>query len=322
MATTPPSLQARFEGCILGLAIGDALGWPTEFLSVSEIRRRWGPAGVTEFVTLGRHRPGTYTDDTQMTITVAEALIEAGHGTLDELMTTMARNFVAWMESDENDRAPGNTCMAGCRNLARGVPWREAGIPTSKGCGSAMRAAPIGLYFWNDQPRLIEAAIASSMLTHRHPTALAAAAAAALLVAWAVRGDDPADYPPRLAAAMDRLPGGEEVAGLVKRVPAMLRIEPDDALCRDGLGEAWVGDEAVASALYCVCRSPRDYRATVLTAINTSGDSDTIGCIAGAISGALNGVDAIPAAWRRDVENAETLVDLANQLCTAVPHAP
>ncbi len=313
--------SAGFEGCLLGLAVGDALGWPTELCSIGEIRRRWGRPGVTDFVASDSHPPGTYTDGTQMSIAVAEALIDAGGGSLDELMTAMAGRFVAWMRDPENDRAPGNTCMAGCRNLAGGAPWREAGVPASKGCGSAMRAAPTGLYFAPDEPRLIEVAMASSMLTHRHATALAAAAATALLVAWALHGDDPSDYPVRLLGSLRRMPEGREVGERVGRVPALLGEDPSVALSADGLGEAWTGDEAVACALHCVCRSPRDFRSTVLTAINSGGDSDTIGCIAGAISGALNGVAAIPQKWRDEVEGSVRLRELAGRLLSAAPQA-
>lgn len=308
-----PALD-RFEGCILGLAIGDALGWPTEFLSLSQIRQRWGEAGVKDLVGKCGEPAGIYTDDTQMSLAVAEALLAAGREPLDALMPRMATEFVRWARSHDNDRAPGTTCMAGSHRLAEGVAWREAGLVESKGCGTAMRTAPIGLYYWRDQERLIEVSRASAVLTHRHPTAVAAAAATALLVAWAVQGDDPAEYPARLAAAMRAMDGGDEVAALVERVPECLGRDPDDVLCHGELGEAWVGEEAVASALYCVCRTPGDYSATVLTAINTAGDSDTIGCMAGAVSGALNGIDAIPADWRRKVEKAEYLRETARRL--------
>ena len=181
----------RFQGCMVGLAVGDALGWPTEFIhDLSIIRNKYGPDGLTDLVA-DRHPAGTYTDDTQMSLCVARALIGAGKKPLDELMQVMAREFVDWMKSPDNNRAPGTTCMAGCRNLENGLPWRDAGVPGSTGCGSAMRTAPIGLYFWDDEAQLIEVAKASSVLTHRHPTAQASAAATALLVAWAVRGDSP-----------------------------------------------------------------------------------------------------------------------------------
>lgn len=307
----------RFQGCIVGLAVGDALGWPTEFIhDLGIIRSRYGPDGINDLVAT-RDSAGTYTDDTQMSLCVARALIEAGKKSLEELMQLMAREFVEWSNSPDNNRAPGNTCMAGCHNLEIGTPWREAGVPDSKGCGSAMRTAPIGLYFWDDEARLIEVAKASSVLTHRHPVAQAAAAATALLVAWAVRGDRPDGYPDQLSRIMDEMEGGDAVSELVAQIPDLLGIHPDEVLCEGVLGESWVGYEAVASALYCFCRSPKDYRQTVITAANTVGDSDSIACIAGAISGAYNGIESIPVKWRRAVENSALLHELSSDLLRA-----
>lgn len=307
----------RFQGCIVGLAVGDALGWPTEFIhDLSIIRSKYGPDGLTDLVA-GRHPAGTYTDDTQMSLCVARALIEAGKKSLDELMQVMAREFVEWSNSPDNNRAPGGTCMAGCQNLEQGLPWRDAGVPHSTGCGSAMRTAPIGLYFWDDEARLIEVARASSVLTHRHPITQSAAAATALLVAWAIRGDNPDHYPERLSKIMHEMDGGHAVAELVAQVPHLLDRNPDEVLCAGVLGESWAGHEAVASALYCFCRSPKDYRQTVITGANTVGDSDSIACIAGAISGAYNGIDSIPEKWRQTVENSATLHDLASELLRA-----
>jgi ADP-ribosylglycohydrolase len=195
-----------------------------------------------------------------------------------------------------------------------GFPWQEAGVSASKGCGSAMRTAPVGLLYWDDEERLIDVARASSLLTHRHPTALAAAVATALLVSWAVKHEDPGAYPDRLALVARELDGGDEVAALAERITGVLDEPPERVLCEDVLGLSWVGDEAVASALYCFCRSPDDFRQAVLTAANTIGDSDSIACIAGAISGAYNGVSAIPSIWRRQVENADHLVEVADCL--------
>jgi ADP-ribosylglycohydrolase len=258
-------LKSAFEGAILGFAIGDALGRPTEFISdLAELRDKFGPQGVTDFEP-DWHPAGAYTDDTQMSLAVARALIRAGDRPLDELMPVMAEEFVAWNRSPDNDRAPGTTCRAGCENLEAGVPWREAGVAESKGCGSAMRTAPIGLYYHDDEPRLVEVARASSLLTHGHPTALAAATGTALLVAWAVHHDDPRDYPSRLQDALGNMAGASEMQALIARVPRVLAEPPDEVLVAGVLGEAWTGDEAVASALYCFCRSPEDYRRTVLT---------------------------------------------------------
>lgn len=310
----PRALTSSFDGAILGLAVGDALGRPTEFITdLAVLHEKFGPHGVTEFEP-DWHPAGTYTDDTQMSLAVARALIRAGHRPLHELMPVMAAEFVAWNRSSDNDRAPGTTCRAGCENLEAGVPWREAGIAESKGCGSAMRTGPIGLYYHDDEPHLVEVARASSLPTHAHPTALAAAASTALLVAWAVHHDNPREYPSRLQHALDDMPGATDMQTLIARVPQVLTEPSDDVLVAGVLGEAWTGDEAVASALYCFCRSPEDYRCTVLTGANTVGDSDSIACIAGAISGAYNGIDAIPEHWRRDIEDSALLHEVAADL--------
>jgi ADP-ribosylglycohydrolase len=310
-------LLSRFQGCIVGLAIGDALGRPAEFLhTLAAIYARFGTEGVTDLEPDG-HPAGTFTDDTQMSLCVARALVRAGHAPLDTLMSDMAKEFVEWSRSAENDRAPGTTCMAGCRNLGRGIGWQEAGIVGSKGCGSAMRTAPIGLLYHDNERKLIAVARASSLPTHGHPTALASAATTALLTAWAVRRETPAEYPKRLACVMRQMNGGEQVAALVEKVPDLLQRRPEEVLCSGALGEAWTGDEAVASALYCFYRSPEDYRETVLTGANTVGDSDSIACIAGAISGAYNGLDAIPKKWRAEVENASYLLQISAELMKA-----
>jgi ADP-ribosylglycohydrolase len=314
---TNTGLRTRFQATVLGLAVGDALGRPTEFLdSLEDIRDKFGPHGVTDFEP-DWHPAGTYTDDTQMALAVARALIQSGHQPLETLMNAMAHEFIKWNRSPENNRAPGVTCRTGCEQLEAGVHWRHAGVADSKGCGSAMRTAPIGLYYHDDQPRLIEVARTSSLLTHGHPTALAAAAAAALPVAWALHGDDPRAYPARLIEALHSLPDSQEITHLIARVPQVLASPPDEVLHPAALGAAWTGEEAVASALYCFCRTPNDYRNTVLTAANTVGDSDSIACIAGAISGAYNDLDAIPEPWRQQVENTDMLHETAESLFEA-----
>lgn len=325
MAVPKSTRGLAFSGCMLGLAVGDALGFPTEFRSHEQILKAFGPQGVTDMVALHdprwpeppyilgtRHPAGTYSDDTQMTIAVARGLLEAPDESTDATMNAIARFFVDWSRSDDNNRAPGGTCMTGCANLAQGVPWREAGVADSKGCGSAMRVAPIGLVFWRDQARLLELAKSSSLLTHGHPAGIAGAAAAALLVALALEKQSPSVMHAMLIETL----GGQakDLDRRLEQLPAMLEQPPEIALSEAGLGESWVAEEAVVSALYCFWRSPADFARTVLTAANTNGDSDSIACIAGAISGAFNGLDSIPLNWRRTIEGADELMGLAARL--------
>ncbi len=289
--------RERHRGCILGLAIGDALGMPTEFLTLEDIRRRFGPQGVHGFEA-GQWRAGCFTDDTQMTLALAEAILAAGRdASVDEVMAEVTVEFVHWMKEPPGaHRAPGNTCLTGCRNLAAGVPWRQAGVADSKGCGSAMRAAPIGLAWPGDYARVCEVAIAQSLATHGHPAAL--------------EGEEPEAMLDRVIAPTGDI--SDEFVAQLAVVREVLHAREDEAWRQ--LGRGWVAEEAVAGALYCFLRSPNDCRATVLRAANTDRDSDSLACIAGAISGAHNGIDAIPEEWRDRVERVGYLTDVAHRL--------
>ncbi len=324
---------------MLGLAVGDALGHPTEFVpSVDAIRARWGAAGVTGFEPSGRHPAGTFTDDTQMTVAVARALCRASVADLDALLRVMGDEFAAWSRSAQNNRAPGGTCLAGCRNLARGVAWREAGVKGSKGCGAAMRAAPVGLYLHGDTEALVRVAAAQSALTHAHPTAVASSVAAAAAVAWVTRGEGldglVAFTRARVAsltrealldvgctvALVDRI-GVAEMLDQLDRLSETASREVDDVCSLHG--GAWVGEEAVGCALWCVLRAGGGFREAVLRGANSSGDSDSIATIAGSVAGALGGVEAIPAAWRQGLEKSAVLDALARSLCEgAAARAP
>lgn len=325
----------RFGGCILGLAIGDALGYPHEFRTVKQVQREIAPEGITTFLRLQDerftrpwivgtdHPPGTFTDDTQMSMAVAEAMIEVGRAGLydrsdrDALMGAMARHFVAWFDSDKNDRAPGETTGIACKRLREGASWREAGVVESKGCGANMRVAPIGLVFGKDLEACADVARDCARITHAHPAALEGAAAAALCVALAHLS------PEQIHAEVTRLCGGRspDFDEIWTKVPNVLAAPAERVLVARGstpeaLGEGWVAEEAIASALWCMWQHPDDYRAAVLRAVNTDGDSDSIATMAGSICGARLGLDAIPEEWRRDVEDSAALHDLASRLET------
>lgn len=324
----------RARGCLLGLAVGDALGHPTEFVpSLAAIRSRWGPQGVTDFEPAGRHPAGTYTDDTQMALCVARALIRSGHDTLDALMATLGEEFVAWSRSPRNNRAPGGTCLAGCRALARGVAWQSAGVKGSKGCGAAMRAAPVGFFYADRLDAMLSVSAAQSTLTHAHPTAIASGVAAAACVAWVCRGasyeglidftlecvkwltDERLVYlgcDPRMVEHL----GVSEMVEALERTALGLQEPPVDDVCQL-LGEAWVGEEAVACALECALRAGDDFGAAVLRGANSGGDSDSIACIAGSLAGARLGPEAIAERWRSGLEDSARIEALAEALTRA-----
>lgn len=308
-------IVARARGMMLGLAIGDALGAPTEFLDLEQIRKRFGPAGIRDFV----HGKGMFTDDTQLSMSVARALAAAGGGGLEELMREVSREFVEWLHSPDNFRAPGISTKQACWRLDRGVPWRESGVPGSKGCGSVMRTAPVGFYFRADPARLREAAHAIGIATHPNPTADAACLGAAYATALALEDAPLGEWPGRIREFTRGISADWDAA--LARVEEAVRPAGDDEAAALAAGEhrGWTADEVLAVALVCVLRHPEDFRACVLLAANNSGDSDSIGCVAGALQGARLGIGAIPRAWIEGIERRDDLIALADLLAASAP---
>src|SRR5579875_3598229 len=176
-------------GSLFGLAFGDALGAPTEFLPFDTIVLRYGPHGPKDLPD-----PARVTDDTQMALAVGEAVIEvtgattgpagptaagaAGSGPVaaarplaaQPLAEALSRHFVAWAQSPENNRAPGMTCLRACGSLAEGASWREASQLGSKGCGANMRVTPIGLVPGLSPATRAGAAQLQAAVTHGHST--------------------------------------------------------------------------------------------------------------------------------------------------------
>jgi ADP-ribosylglycohydrolase len=296
-----------FLPILFGLALGDAIGWPVEFQKLKQIRTQYGPKGIT-----APPNPALFTDDTQMTLAVAEALIEAGDQDTESLLKVVSRKFIEWSHHpDTSSRAPGNTCLRAVRNLEQGLTWQQAGIKESKGCGSAMRAAPIGYFYQNDPARLREVAHAIGFATHQHPAADAAAIAAAYLIKLALDGVHPKEYSQQVMKFCSGI--SEEFDYAILRVNHTLGWADTDAAIRH-IGEGWVGEEAVALALFCCLKYPDDYAAAVRLGANIDGDSDSVACIAGGILGARLGLNAIPKDWIERLERRLELEQLANRL--------
>lgn len=314
-STRALSAQARNLGAVLGAAIGDAMGHPTEFIrSFDAIYDRYGPEGVTKFELYwerGGRRFAPYTDDTQMAEVVLRTLLD-GHADLDEAMKRMAQGFVAWSKSPQGGhRAPGNACMSGCRQLSDGVPWREAGGATAGGCGSVMRAYPFGLVFAADLDKAEHWAVEHSRLTHRDPIALAACAAMAVGMGRIRQGQPPDMVASEMVAAACRYSARTAAMMATAIEEARTGVEPHTTLERL---EAWAAHEAIAAAVYIFMRHPDDPRAAILEGANTPGDSDSIATLAGALVGARCGLDALPADWVRDVERSDELLELGRRI--------
>jgi ADP-ribosylglycohydrolase len=300
--------QDAVKGILAGLALGDALGWPIEFLNMQKINTIYGPGGIKE-----PPNPAQVTDDTQTSLVIAEALVEAGHKDIESLMAVVTRRLIEWSNSPDNDRAPGHTVTEAVRTLEAGVPWRESG-GQAKGNGSAIRVASIGFFYQHNPDRLREVAHATGIATHAHPASDAATIAAAYAVKLALDGTNPADYINKILAFTNGISGDLDDALL--RIGHVLEWT-DEFAAINHIGDGWVGEQSVAMALYCVLRYPDDFAGAVRRAVNIPGDSDSVGCIAGGIMGARLGISGVPSDWVARLENRDALLDLADQLVSA-----
>ena len=333
-----PSLR-RASGCLFGLAFGDALGAPTEFLKVDAILARFPPDGPQQ----PEGDPARVTDDTQMALAVGDALMQAARPyTPDGLERRLRQTFVAWLRSPENNRAPGMTCLRACAGLEQGLSWQEATVASSKGCGANMRVAPVGLLpsGRNGIPESTRAAIAQfqAAMTHGHPTALAAADLTAQVIAALVADCVPAQLPDHLRAYAQEqrttyhadwlgslwqragvsspeefiAHGWDECLAVLDRLERALQQADRASDPCLATGEGWIAEEALATGLLCFLLYPDDPQAAIRRAAVTSGDSDSIACLTGAFAGAYHGFAAWPKEWVRRIEYAGRLAMLGS----------
>ncbi|MET9231378.1 ADP-ribosylglycohydrolase family protein [Lentzea sp. NPDC003310] len=323
-----PHRSSRLRGCLIGGAIGDALGANTENLPMDVVYERHGPDGITDLP----ENPDI-TDDTQMTLFTFEAVIRAhvrqritGES---ELTTVTQHAYQRWLHTqktpwdkarglhssaDEPDgwlvghrdlfrmRAPGLTCTSALQEYARTGDQATITKPAnnSKGCGGAMRVAPVALA--DEDPAVVFAlAAANAALTHGHPSGYLSAGVFAVLVHQLLRGKD-------LLAALDVAVGPlvrredheEVVAGIEHALELAASGDPGVARVEE-LGRGGVGDTALAIALYSVLATD-DPNDALLLSVNHGGDNDSTASMAGNLAGALHGVEKIRPDWVERVQ--------------------
>jgi ADP-ribosylglycohydrolase len=317
----------RYRGCLLGGAVGDALGAGIEFMSLDEIRRRYGPAGVTGYVPC-YGRPSAITDDTQMTLFTAEGLLRARRGGGDVpgalwqacqrwLLTQGVRGSGGtdggadgWLIGQEflhHQRAPGTTCLSALEDGRPGAPGRP--VNDSKGCGGVMRVAPAGLA--GGDPFTLGGHAAA--LTHGHPSGYLAAAAFAQMISRLAGGGTLPDAVSEALAAVQGASGSGEVSAALAAAVAAAAAGPASTEAMCSLGAGWVAEEALAVALYCALAAA-DFRTGVLLAVNHGGDSDSTGAICGNLLGASLGVQAIDADLLDGLEGRDVITQVADDL--------
>lgn len=305
--------RKKIQGCYLGLALGDSLGMPIEFDSLDIIHTKYGLSGLNSLSASAQ-----FTDDTEMTLAVTRALIRLTTvGRIlktdpDEIGIVFAEEFIEWMKNP--GIAPGNTCMSSVYNLKRNglSSWKTSGKNNSKGCGTVMRAAPIGIWFAEDikeemnyhsgpvHKKLIEISSIQSRITHGHQSATASALAGSYAVSLAYHDISPREMIDPINNLCSSIHSDFQ-ASMIHLQEVLVADQngefDSEAEALEKLGQGWVAEEAFVMALYSVIKHPKDFIACLTAAVNHSGDSDSVGCIAGSIIGTLNGVDSIPINW-------------------------
>lgn len=293
----------RYLGSMLGAALGDALGRPTEFDGTPN-------GGIVDWATLDLPSPAEVTDDTEMALVVAEAL----PGPVVRVESRLVEGLRWWNATHDPERAPGSTCLRSTWRLTRGYPWWRATDAASKGCGGVMRAHPCAFVADDEHADLI--GLVQSAMTHGHPTAHVSARAWVAAVRAASRGvspdqwllvaldaagrDAPAMIPP-LVRNDWRLGQRETAAAIAEAANARGTWDEADDPC-DITGDGWTAEEAVATALLIAVRFADRPVDALRRAASTCGDSDTIASMVGAILGAAHGTAAWPTGWVSDLE--------------------
>jgi ADP-ribosylglycohydrolase len=271
---------------------------------------------VTGFID-ERFGTGRITDDTQMTIVLAHSILELGK--FDKAHTGL--KFGRWIAASDDGikeaRGVGMASATASRLLHQGVSPEASGADSAR-CGAAMRVSPIGLRYFYDPKALHDTAVDQALLTHTDPRAVAGSAAIAYAVAAGIadKGDlDRGRLAADIAEFISEIDQGfsARVAGLADYLDA----SPDEGFAYTGTGG--IASETVPGALFAFLRSPYDFSETVLAAVNAGGDTDSLGAMAGAVSGAFNGMESIPGDWRDGVEGSEYIESVAYRLYTLTP---
>jgi ADP-ribosylglycohydrolase len=337
------TVHNRFLGCLLGGAVGDALGAPVEFMSRTEILRRFGSRGITSYAP-AFGGIGNITDDTQMTLFTAEGLIRSWvRGVLKGVTSyssVTAHAYLRWLRTqgehnshniehgqDEpgwlfqqkalhSRRAPGNTCLSALHQISSlGTPARN----NSKGCGGVMRVAPVGLFAWQMQKKstaeeaTFELGTELAAITHGHPTGSLTGGVLAVLVLALTDGAALTEALTAAKMILRKEADHEETLQALELAESLAKSDVPHYEAIAQLGQGWIAEEALAISVYCALVA-RNFKEGVIMAVNHDGDSDSTGAITGNLLGAMHGVKVIPKQWLEQLELRDVITELANDL--------
>lgn len=321
----------QFSGCLIGQCLGDATGFVVEGFSPEASERYIADYLKTEKAGEFGRFPfpfGQYSDDSQLARELVQSYVQKKYFDPADYAKRIIQIF-----SEKRIVGFGYSTKEAAKRLALGIPWEESGAPPpSAGNGSAMRAAPVGLFFFDNPQKLIQAAQDQGRITHRDPRCSAGTVAISGAVALALR--DTALYPDHFLATLAEwtAPLDQGFADGLAATMRCLSMPPEEAsplIANIGADDDYMDDDewkgmpgfvvcSVLWSLYSFLRTPNDYWETICTAISAGGDTDTTAAMAGAISGAFLGINAIPSRLTghltdRGTWKLEALIELAHQ---------
>jgi ADP-ribosylglycohydrolase len=303
----------RYRGCLIGQAVGDALGFASENLSRKRIRLKFGR--LTDYVV--RPSGAFYTDDTQLAIMLAETLLEAGEFNARLFRQKLARWYLVIPRlSGRSTKNAAFKCLLGLSQTGYDVP----------GSSGAMRIAPLGLFYCDNHTRLRQATIECCRVTHTNNSAIAGALAAAFSVAYALTAEtiDIEEYLELISR--EAAPFDAAMASRIKLLPELLTVSEDEAVAELLKNSTITGspiDDIVAAAVFAFIKHRDSFAESVQFCVNAGWDTDTMAAINGAICGAWNGLAGIPKRYVDHLENGykgrDYICHLADQLASGEP---
>lgn len=358
--------QDRIRGSLFGGAVGDALGYPVEFLREGQLFSCFGDDGITEYtLTDGKAR---ISDDTQMTLFTANGILVGETRSCTRGIAAEPRHYVAlayadWLKTQYSEikdvarhrrnagedcqswlldvpelyawRAPGNTCLSALEERQPGDhedDYIAAPVNHSKGCGGVMRIAPLALRYrpgetYFEEPDSLDREAAQlAAITHGHSLGYMPAAVVSHVISRCITSAGEMTLKEMILeakeAAMRIFAGDRHLAKLTDIIDEAVRLSGNDTPDLENihaLGEGWVAEETMGIALYCALKYQNDFSKAVTVSVNHRGDSDSTGAVTGNILGALLGYSAIEDKWKKDLELADVILEMADDLYRGCP---
>ncbi len=334
------------SACLLGGAVGDALGAPVEFMSLAQIQKQFGPEGISDYAA-AYGRKGAITDDTQMSLFTAEGLVlshvRGKPSDTAQIPLFVYQAYLRWLSTQQmqpsdtllrqhgscvmvdgilitrkelcSRRAPGNSCLSALQSGRMGSMADP--VNNSKGCGGVMRIAPVG-YFMKAES-VFDTACEIAAITHGHPTGYLAAGCLAQIICEISYGKDIHSATGKSMEILKTKSHHEECLQAIRNALETIETEPVSFASVEKLGKGWIAEEALAIGLYCALAAREDFEKAVCLAVNHSGDSDSTGAIAGNIMGAMYGKEVLPEKYLRELELRDLIREMASDLSERMP---